>query len=636
MSSNPQRNNHGCPVPGMAFSPRLVGQHRPDYHSFASILEFPRFKNKSGEALILALYDFFTSPTDGTYHFFAADEAAGRPSIRGYLMDPLKLLNGYGWMLCGQHSHFLYRLYRTAGFQARQIGLPGHSVCEVYDEGRWHFLDIDMWAWFRTPAGHIASAYELAQDPKGLIIDNPSRSNPCNLPDRTLAGYARMFETVKTVDDHVAELWPPWSTQAHTMDFALRPGETLIRSQRNEGRFPYPESWKESIRAHADEWKGQPRERYQPFRTFGNGRWIYEPNLSSQFADFPAGVQSCRGITQAEDGLHGAGQCEFAFRSPYPFVGIPDPSGKNVIHRDGAWLSLCGSGDVKLEISTPTGQWVTVPLAATGRLETVDITDELDARYEVRVRLSLDTGATVSQFKFDSYLMTAPMTLPRLAEGDNPMELKLKDAFGLATIPMEILPDFRNSAAIPIDRQAIEILNGEVQPGAKDWLVIAPKGSAPVQATFRFDAPFGDQFAWYYILGTVGEGPVNGPGKQALLEWSVDGQSFYELTRLDITRSPLQWDCSIDATCRPPTPTPAVFIRVTSDTAIGGLEFHGHLDRQTIPSVRPQITHRWLEMGVEKSFTAPENIDSYTVTCGPNPTDHVIEMRVASARHPCS
>ena len=31
------------------------------------------------------------------------------------------------------------------------------------------------------------------------------------------------------------------------MDFALRPGETLIRSQRSEGRYPFPASWRRIV-----------------------------------------------------------------------------------------------------------------------------------------------------------------------------------------------------------------------------------------------------------------------------------------------------------------------------------------------------------------------------------------------------
>ena len=487
-----------------------------------------------------------------------------------------------------------------------------------------------MWTWFRTPRGHIASAYELACDPQGLILNNTNRSNPCNLPDRNLKDYAGMYATVKTTNDHVAEIWPPWETHAHTMDFALRPGETLIRSQRNEGRFPFPQSWKAATREFAHEWTGQPRERYAPFRTFGNGRWIYEPKLSSNFADFAAGVESRRGITQDDAGLHGAGQCVFSFQSPYPFVGIPDPSGAIVRHHDGAWLSLRAQGDVKVEITDPLGQWIPIPVSATGAVETVDITDHLAARYYVKVRLSLGPGATISSFKFDAYLMTAPMSIPRLVEGNNPMVLKLKDAFGLATIQMEILPDFRKTAAIPIDRQAVDVKNALIRPGPEGWQVIAPKDNAPVQTTFRFDAPANDRFAWFYILGTVAEGPVKEPPKHAVLEWSPDGTTFQALQRLDISNTPLQWDCSIAATHRPPSPAPTVYIRLTSDTAIGGLEFDGHLDREAAHSVRPAITHRWMESGVEKRFTAPANVDRYSVPCGPAPTGHVIEMSVPS------
>ena len=189
----------------MSFSPRVVGVNRADFYDLRTILQSPQFAGKQGEQLALAIYNYFTSTVDGTYHFWSPNENEGCPRLRGDVSDPVKFLNVYGWMLCGNHALTLYELYRAAGFQARQFGLPGHSVCEVFYEGRWHFLDVDMWTWFRTPEGHIASAFELAKNAKSLIVDNTAKSNPCNLPDRDLPGYAAMYASGKTLDDHVAD-----------------------------------------------------------------------------------------------------------------------------------------------------------------------------------------------------------------------------------------------------------------------------------------------------------------------------------------------------------------------------------------------------------------------------------------------
>ena len=63
-------------------SPRVLGQYRPDYHSIDTLLKSPQFAGKQGESLALALYDFFTSHVDGTYHFWPSDERPGHPRDR--------------------------------------------------------------------------------------------------------------------------------------------------------------------------------------------------------------------------------------------------------------------------------------------------------------------------------------------------------------------------------------------------------------------------------------------------------------------------------------------------------------------------------------------------------------------------
>jgi hypothetical protein len=616
----------------MSFSPRLIGDHRADFASCKNIVESPMFRGRQGEELALAFYRYFTSTNDGTYHFWSPDETPGRPQVRGNVSDPIRLLNGYGWMLCGQHSSFLYSLYRAAGLEARQYGAPGHCLCEVAYEGGWHVYDVDMWTWFRTPAGHVASAFELSQDAFNLIVTNRNKSSPCNLPDRTLPDYADMYAHLPTRNGRPAEVWPRWETHAHTMDFVLRPGETLIRSQRSEGRFPFPPSWQMYLKEFPADWKAaSPRERYAPFRTYGNGRWIYEPNLAAGFLDFAAGARDCQGITQTPEGLVGAGHCIFPFVSPYPFVSRPAWEKDPIEYRDGSWLTLVASGYAKLEITDALGNWKTLPVKADGTEERFDLSALLEARYAFDLRLTLGAGGRLSRLRFEGYVLTAPMALPRLDEGINRFTLRGKDKYGLATVPCERLPDFRTAAAVPIDQQA-QIRRGVVRPGAPGWQVIAPKEERPVEATFRFQAPEGEKFAWFYVLGSVAEGPTGEPPRAVSFAWSSDGEEFRPLATASIENTPLQWDCSIEGEKILDQPGDAVYVRVTSDTAISGLEFVGHIGLGAAFSVRPEITHRWLEGGTEHGFVVPPATDRYYFRCGPNPAGHVIEMKVPSCR----
>src|SRR5258708_670230 len=147
------------------FSPRVVGTQRADFFNLDTLLQSPHFAGKKGEALVLAIYDYFTSTIDGTYHFWSPDETRGIPRQRSRVDDSVKLMNVYGWMLCGQHAAMQLAIFNAAGFPARQYGMPGHNLCEVFYDGRWHALDIDMWTWFRAPEGYIARAAEFQATP---------------------------------------------------------------------------------------------------------------------------------------------------------------------------------------------------------------------------------------------------------------------------------------------------------------------------------------------------------------------------------------------------------------------------------------------------------------------------------------
>ncbi len=613
----------------MAFSPRSVGDTRVDFGSLRAMVESPAFRGKTNEALALAFHRYLASTNDGAWQFWAPDESGGRPQARGPVADPVKLLNAYGWMSDSQQAATLYALYCAAGMPARQFGIPGQALCEVYYDSRWHVLDTARRVWFRAPEGHIAGACELARNPYDLIVTNRNKSIPGNLSDRDLAGYAEMYAQADMRDGQPAGVWPHRATRAHAMDFALRPGETLVRSQRSEGRFPYPESWRRLARDFPAEWRGEPREREPPFRACGNGRWIYEPCLSAESRDFAAGVRERVGLAQTADGLVGAGQCVIPFVSPYPFVARPDVSGLHIAYRDGAWITVRASGNVRLEISDPLGNWQPVPVAATGAEERLDVSQVLEARYAFDVRLTLGPGAQVSKFRFEGCLLTAPVSLPRLDEGVNVMVLRSRDKYGLATVPCDILPDFRSMSAVPLDRQA-EIRHGAVRPGITPWQTITPDGSGPVEATFSFDAPADERFAWFYASATVAEGPTNAPPRHAQLEWSCDGGPFRPLAETALDNTPLQWECSVDSERILDRPGRNVRLRVTSDTPIGGVEFVGHLDFGAARVVRPVIVHRWLEGKEEHLFTAPADSDKYWFRCGPNPFGHVIEMRVPS------
>ena len=613
-----------------AFSPRVVGQHRPDYHSIETLLASPQFAGKQGEQLALALYDFFTSQVDGTYHFWPSDEQLGYPRLRRQVRDTVKILNCYGWAICGQSATMMYALYQAAGLQARLFGLPGHALCEVFYDGRWHVLDVDMWTWFRTPQGHIASAYELSQNPHELIVANTNKSNPCNLPDRSLVDYAEMYGKTETIDDHVAQLRPGWQVCGHSMDFRLRPGETLIRSQTRDGRYPFPPSWMEFHARFNREWLGYPRERFEPFRTYGNGRWIYEPDLTDASSDVESGAWTRDGVSAGPDGLSGAGQITFRIQSPYPFCGTPVRTGDAIDTSDGVWLSVAGQGSVTASVTGPEGAFVPVLQADDAFDAREDITPLLDSCYETMVRLELSPGARVHRLRFEGCILTAPMSLPRLTEGANTLALHVGDKHGMGTVPWVDMVDFRQGADMA---DQFARAGNVTWPSSDGWQQATPNRSdQPAELVARFDAPEDRPFAWAYVFAAIQEGPIDEPPRRVTLEWSDDGKAWQLLGPRSISNTDRQWACSHDGEFICDRPTQTVWVRVTSETAITALELHGHILEPSRTASNLHIVHRWVDDTGEQCFDVAAGQETYTVNCGPNPRDHSIEMAMPSTR----
>jgi hypothetical protein len=63
----------------------------------------------------------------------------------GEVLDPIRLLNSYGFGLCYHIAPLLEAVYKAAGFaDARVWFLTGHTVTEVFYDGGYHYFDSDM------------------------------------------------------------------------------------------------------------------------------------------------------------------------------------------------------------------------------------------------------------------------------------------------------------------------------------------------------------------------------------------------------------------------------------------------------------------------------------------------------------
>ncbi len=136
----------------------------PDCSSLKSIIETITRDCKTNDEKAIAIYNFCMLTE---YHRAYPTEPGGVPS--------LKVINCYGWSLCGGLHTVESALWIEAGWEHRYVGWNGHTTVEAKYDGRWHYLDtfLKFYAWMPDGKGGrtIASEDDLTKNSDALIKD---------------------------------------------------------------------------------------------------------------------------------------------------------------------------------------------------------------------------------------------------------------------------------------------------------------------------------------------------------------------------------------------------------------------------------------------------------------------------------
>ena len=121
---------------------QVVNDRAPDCSSLKSIVESVTRDCKTDDQRAVAIYNFSRY---AYYHFAYPSEPGG--------VGALKMLNVYGWSLCGGQHTVLSALWEAAGWEWRYRGWPGHTTVEVFYGGRWHYFDtfLKFYTWMPDP-----------------------------------------------------------------------------------------------------------------------------------------------------------------------------------------------------------------------------------------------------------------------------------------------------------------------------------------------------------------------------------------------------------------------------------------------------------------------------------------------------
>ncbi|HUU09551.1 MAG TPA: hypothetical protein VM431_03320 [Phycisphaerae bacterium] len=160
------------PVPGgFVRQVKVIADQAPDCSPLRSIIETITRGCKTNDQKAVAIYNFMRL---AHYHHAYPNEAGG--------ISAHKLINVYGWSLCGGLHTVEAALWREAGWPWRYVGWSGHTTVEAQYDGRWHYLDtfLKFYLWIpdaNAPGGRtIAAQSDIKANPAlitdGLVLDD--------------------------------------------------------------------------------------------------------------------------------------------------------------------------------------------------------------------------------------------------------------------------------------------------------------------------------------------------------------------------------------------------------------------------------------------------------------------------------
>lgn len=418
----------------------------------------------------------------------------------GEVLDPIKLVNSYGFGLCYQIAPLLQATWEAGGFEHTRVWfLTGHTVAEVFYDGQYHYYDSDMMGYTTVgddpfTTSHVASVEELESDRNILLgklatakqvkagaVDSPWYN--ADVRAGAIGDLADLFSSTENNYVYAYTRYP----QGHSMDFVLRPGERMIRyySQANSNLryLPYTtdgQHWQEFAKDYDASLlvKNGPRSEKDP-RRWSTGLIEYHPLLRSS-SDKTSETQIV-----------------YSMPSPYVIFGA----------RFSMFASLL-SAEQSLVVETSTDAGHTWTLASTlhgpfsGTWETKPATVDQSAHgtlnaitgtYGYLVRLTLrGTGANLSHSIKDLLLTTSfefnPRTLPVIAPGTNVLN------YESANVIRTELPIHANDAtSLASSTQNLEYISEKGQgylvntPGAYGQIIFALL-PAPAGELSGFDA----------------------------------------------------------------------------------------------------------------------------------------------------
>jgi hypothetical protein len=610
--------------------PRVTSEHNADTTDLKRFRHYERWKDKTGEELAIAVWQYLCSAETGLYHMNTVNEGPDPWGEYSTVRDPIKLLNIYNVGYCGIFGPVMDGVFQGVGFEdGRAFGVSGwnHCTTEVWYDGRWHYFDLDVRGALRQPDGSIASVAEARKN-RNLWVSPSPRIQPFfpKDPDK-----ARVFEIYR--DSRIDNFYR-WFQRGHTMDFRLRQGESLTRWWHpQDGRWHHQEAYNTGFvrRLLEQEPRGY-KSNHPDFSiwTQGNGLWHYAPNLTNASTDFDDGIESAENLSPGSDGLilteKGSGEAVFEFFTPWIIVPqvnrLDDPDDDALA----SVISLDASRPIEILVSLDHGKtWLTVNSIPVGESDT-DLTRWVKGNFGflLKLRASGRAGETIlRRMHVDTWVQVAPISLPRLKSGRNRCCYEIGDRYGQATRPTLVQPNVADPQ--DLKKYAVEM--------PQDYDLQRKTSRIRGDLIVRLDAPPQTSIDWLTVGGCFNTYQNKAAERtNNRIAYAADVPSdFREIYQADVPIWVNHWRYQWDEDIRLPRPAKTVFVKYTGDPGLNVIRATLHSAPEGSSDTAIQITHGYrIGDQLHEQIVEMAEAGEYTVDVPGEVENEFIRMAVPS------
>jgi len=610
--------------------PRVTSEHNADTSDLGRFREYHKWKDKEGQELAIAVWQYLCSTETGLYHMQAITDGSDPWSEYSLVRDPIKIMNVYNVGFCGIFGPVLDGVYQGIGFETgRAFSVPKwyHTTTEVWYNGGWHYFDLDVRGALLRPDGTVASVAE-AQTDRSLWTSPKLKIEPF-FPSHS--DKSKVFEIYR---DSPIDNFYHWFQGGHVMDFRLRQGETFTRYWRpQDGRWHHLTEFNKGF--VRDLLETEPigyKSNHPEFSiwTQGNGLWNYAPNLTTASSDFADGVRSSQNLQSGEKGLvlKATGEGEAVFEVFSPWIIVPKVNDLDNPNDDteASVVTIDAARPVTVSVSLDHGRsWTKVTTVSSGR-HTIDLTRRVKSTYGFLVKLSasgIANETVLRSLAIKTWVQVAPISLPRLKKGINRCRYDIGDRYDKPTVPMFVTPN----VADPED------LKKYVVEMPADYDLKRRTSRIRGDVILRLEAPEGMMIDWFTagasFLTHQNEGARSTDNRIA---YAVNEPvNFIEVYKAEVPTWVNHWRYQWDEDIRLKKPARVAFVRYTGQPGLNVIRATLHLVPACTTKTAIEITHGYKVAGklIEKTIALPKP-GEYTVKVDGNPENTFIRLAVPS------